>query len=843
MALFLGRRGFEARTAVARWVRHAGVGGWGDFDAGLQQQRRPGAVRWRSLATRASPTADPEKLTVVKMKEILDAAGAWPEGLKRSAKKAELVAAVREAMMPTGGGHDAAPTPSLDESPTDHEPSVTAGATAVSDEDPVEVLMDMREPGQWYSLARGMRREVHLHVGPTNSGKTYSAIQRLKASESGVYCSPLRLLAWEVAEGLNNEHGVPCDMITGQEKKPVSGARHVACTVEMADTRRVVDVAVIDEAHLMGDPDRGYAFTRAILGLPAKELHLCGDPAMVPLVQKVIEEVGDELTVHRYTRLQPLKVLDKPLRSIKNVRSGDCLVAFSRKAVHQLKRDVEKEAALRACVIYGSLPPEARARQAELFNDRASTGYDVLIASDAIGMGLNLSIKRVVFTTVRKFDGEQMRLLEPPEVKQIAGRAGRYGQGFGEGGATTMVNDQLPILRDAIDAPVVDLTKCSVAPTLEQVECYLEAVPGATLVEALTALLRDASLAPHYFMATCDGMIAAAKLVEKLPLSVEDHWMFAVAPANVEDGGEGAKALLTFADTYAKRGRVGVRIIARPPHRAPETQGELNVLEQAHAAYDLYLWFSMRHPDAFPERDLAQALRQTCAAAIELGLQRSSSRVMEREWDERRKGGEDVGYVDKSRLRECVDLVKAEEERLAAAGFGYKQSDEDGIYGTVKFTAKFKGGGALTAGGDKSQRDTKDRSGYFAALREKRKERGSPPPWGVKRRPDAERERRSSSKEASKEMLGDRDSKVRGTRLARVGDKEGRKSPRKMSGERKESVKRASGDGKPRGCGVGSAEWKPELSRVETTTRTRHAEKTTTRVLGRLKGLIFGSGQ
>ena len=76
VALLLGRRGFEARTAAARWVRHASVGGWGDFDAGLQQQRRPGAVRWRSLATRASPTADPEKLTVVKLKEILDAAGA-----------------------------------------------------------------------------------------------------------------------------------------------------------------------------------------------------------------------------------------------------------------------------------------------------------------------------------------------------------------------------------------------------------------------------------------------------------------------------------------------------------------------------------------------------------------------------------------------------------------------------------------------------------------------------------------------------------------------------------------------------------------------------------------------
>ena len=137
------------------------------------------------------------------------------------------------------------------------------------------------------------------------------------------------------------------------------------------------------------------------------------------------------------------------------------------------------------------------------------------------------------------------------------------------------------------------------------------------------------------------------------PLSVEDHWMFAVAPANVEDGGEGAKALWTFADAFARRGRVGVRIIKRPPARAPETQGELNVLEQAHAAYDLYLWLSMRHPAAFPEMELAQALRQTCAA-IELGLQQSSSLRMEREWDERRKGGDDVGHVDKTRLRECV---------------------------------------------------------------------------------------------------------------------------------------------------------------------------------------------
>lgn len=807
-----------SEAASGLWARRSSaddVAGWSSL---AESPQRPGTVRWRSLATRTSPAADPEKLTVVKLKEILDSAGPWPDGLKRSSKKAELVAAVREVLTATGA-HDAAATRSLDRSRADPEPggggdadiaaaaslsveesstvfagpTDEAGSNTVRDEeDPVEVLMDMREPGAWYPLARAMRREVHLHVGPTNSGKTYSALQQLKAADSGVYCSPLRLLAWEVAEGLNNRDGVPCNMITGQEKKPVDGARHVACTVEMADIRRMVDVAVVDEAHLMGDPERGYAFTRAILGIPAKELHLCGDPAMVPLVQKVIEEVGDKLTVHKYTRLQPLKVLDKPLRSIKNVRSGDCLVAFSRKAVHQLKRDVVRQAGLRACVIYGSLPPEARARQAELFNDRATTGYDVLIASDAIGMGLNLSIRRVVFTTMRKFDGEQMRLLEPPEVKQIAGRAGRFGQGFGEGGTTTMVAEQLPILRHAVAAPVVDLTRCSVAPTLEHVECYLEAVPGSTLVEALTALCRDATLPPHYFMATCDGMLAAAKLVERLPLSVEDHWMFAVAPANIEDGGEGAKALWTFADAFARRGRVGVRIIKRPPARAPETQGELNVLEQAHAAYDLYLWLSMRHPAAFPERELAQALRQTCAAAIELGLQQSSSLRMEREWDERRKGGDDVGYVDKTRLRECVERVRAEVDKLAAAGFGYKESDADGVYGSVRFKAKFKGEDRLAGVGGDSQRSDRDA-----------KEKGERP---VKK----ERARR-----AREEMVSSEEDDKAWVRLSHMKRKR-EKERRRATGNARKAVL------KP-----------PEKSPLL---------EAQSGVLGRLKGLIFGSG-
>ena len=228
----------------------------------------------------------------------------------------------------------------------------------------VRVVMDMREPGRWYPAARAMRRR---HPPPRRANEQRQNLRRHPTPQGGRVrgvLQPLRLLAWEVAEGLNNApDGVPCNLVTGQEKRASPGARHVACTVEMADVRRPVDVGVIDEAHLLGDAEQGYAFTRAIMGLPVRELHLCGDPAMVPLVETVARELGDELVVNRYERLQKLAVLNKPLRRIKDVASGDCLVAFSRRAVHQLKKDVELMAGKRACVIYGSLPPGG-ARQA-----------------------------------------------------------------------------------------------------------------------------------------------------------------------------------------------------------------------------------------------------------------------------------------------------------------------------------------------------------------------------------------------------------------------------------------------------------------------------------------------
>jgi superfamily II DNA/RNA helicase len=134
--------------------------------------------------------------------------------------------------------------------------------------------------------------------------------------------------------------------------------------------------------------------------------------------------------------------------NLKNVKPGDCLIAFSRRELYKLKRQVEQKTGgrMRCCMVYGSLPPEARREQARLFNEEGN-GFDVLVASDAVGMGLNLNIGRVIFTAMQKFDGVQLRPLNVAEVKQIAGRAGRFKSIYPKGTVTCLHERDMPMLR------------------------------------------------------------------------------------------------------------------------------------------------------------------------------------------------------------------------------------------------------------------------------------------------------------------------------------------------------------------------------------------------------------
>ena len=308
-------------------------------------------------------------------------------------------------------------------------------------------------PEMEFAEVRELRRHFILHIGPTNSGKTFQALERLKEAACGVYLGPLRLLALEVYERMN-EMGVPCTMRTGQECIEEEGSRVTASTIEMADFDENYDIAVIDEAQLVADTDRGHSWTKAILGLRAGEIHICMSPAAEQAVCHLIGLCGDDYEVRRYERKTELICEDRPFVFPDDVREGDALIAFSKKSVLDVAGRLE-EAGVSSSVIYGSLPPEIRRRQTRLFN-RGKT--KVAVATDAIGMGLNLPVRRIVFLQTDKFDGVSRRPLRTSEIKQIAGRAGRFGI-YDKGYVSAMGEEELEYIRQNFKAAEEPLTQ------------------------------------------------------------------------------------------------------------------------------------------------------------------------------------------------------------------------------------------------------------------------------------------------------------------------------------------------------------------------------------------------
>lgn len=480
--------------------------------------------------------------------------------------------------------------------------------------------LDLTRPHTWYPNARRKKRKIFLHMGSTNSGKTHRALKRLESSASGMYCAPLRLLAWEVAKRLNKAK-VPCDLITGQEREEIEGAKHKAVTVEMADVTSNYDCAVIDEIQMLSCRTRGCSFTRALLGISADEIHVCGDAAAVPLIQDILSVTGDYLEVRYYDRLSPLVPLEVPLGSYKNIQTGDCIVSFSRKKIYEIKKQIEKGRKHLCSVVYGSLPPETRTRQASRFNDESSE-FDVLVASDAIGMGLNLNISRIIFSTMKKFDGIEERELTVPEIKQIAGRAGRYGSKFPTGEVTCMDAHYLPLLHSSLKAPSPTLERAGLFPTFDLMNVYSRLHPRSGFYEILEHFVENAKLSASYFIADSEEMMKVAAVIDQLPLSLEDKYLFCNSPVDMDDD-ISAQGLTQFAENYAKKGIVRLREIFIPGMlEVPKSQNELKELESIHKVLDLYVWLSFRLESSFPDHEVASAQKSICSSLIEEFLER-----------------------------------------------------------------------------------------------------------------------------------------------------------------------------------------------------------------------------
>lgn len=510
-----------------------------------------------------------------------------------------------------------------------------------------EKLADFQHPHEWFPATRTMQRKIYLHVGPTNSGKTYNALKALEVAKTGIYAGPLRLLAHETYTRLISK-GRRVALITGEEQRIPEGddGYFASCTVEMTPLNQRVDVAVIDEIQMIGDGMRGWAWTQAVLGVQAKEVHLCGEERAVPLIEALCAKTGDEVVVHRYKRLSSLQPMKESLGgNFRNLKKGDAVVSFSRVNLHQLKAGIEQATGKKCAIVYGSLPPESRAQQAALFND-PNNEYDYLAASDAIGMGLNLEIKRVVFESVTKFDGTKMRVLTLPELKQIGGRAGRFRTAAQAiqaattdptalnpkteaalqqsvttspkaeqvGLVTSLEEEDLEHVLDSFEQEAEPLQTAGLFPPSFMIEKFASYFPTGTPFVFILLRLRDIARLPDRFhMCSFRDLADLAKVIQPFPLSIRDRCIFLTAPVALADANL-RNVLTALAKRVANHDsgdlldikEINLEILDHSPETYPYGQvNYLRNLESLHKALTLYLWLSYRYVGVFQNQGLA----------------------------------------------------------------------------------------------------------------------------------------------------------------------------------------------------------------------------------------------
>ena len=293
-----------------------------------------------------------------------------------------------------------------------------------------------------------------IHVGKTNSGKTFNAVQKLKESGNGVYLAPLRLLAWEIYEKLNIE-GYRCNLVTGEEQVESPNAKLTSSTIEMANYQKEYEVAVIDESFMLGDEDRGKSWLNAILTLKAKEIHIISNHESLNLITRILDLTDRKYEIKKYEMLQKFKFADAPFTLNKRIPKRGVFVTFSRINVLINKMKLE-QLGHKASILYGNLPPEVKKKQIADFIDGST---DMLVTTDVIGMGINIPCDYIVFLEIEKYDGKTNRRLTPTEIKQISGRTGRFGIANENCFVSTLKSNELGYIKSNYNVST-DLQRC-----------------------------------------------------------------------------------------------------------------------------------------------------------------------------------------------------------------------------------------------------------------------------------------------------------------------------------------------------------------------------------------------
>lgn len=458
-----------------------------------------------------------------------------------------------------------------------------------------------------YPAARMMHRKFVLHIGPTNSGKTHDAIEELMRAETGIYLAPLRLLAYEQYERLNRAECL-CSLVTGEEQYLIEGARHQSSTIEMLSFKNYYDVAVIDEAQMIADRARGGAWTAAIMGVCAETVHICAAPEAEQRLIEIIKDCGDEYSIVRHRRMTPLVYEDKIVSFPEDVRAGDALIVFSRRNVHAVAAQLRKKH-IKCSIIYGALPYDVRHKQAELFAEKKT---DVVVATDAIGMGMNLPIRRVVLMETVKYDGFNRRHLNYGEIAQIIGRAGRFGiydVGYcatanGDMKVKKAVNRTLdPIEKAVIDFPETLLTVD--APILDLIRKWEQVIPAeGWQKESVEQILRLAEMT--------DSLHAPKRLAyDFLTVPFEDE------NNELLDIWCDIFKLEVRGEQYSIYDRVAAMAL-----KSPASADSIDALEQQHHVLDLYFALARKFQPEESTLDYIMDKKRDCSERIMKVLER-----------------------------------------------------------------------------------------------------------------------------------------------------------------------------------------------------------------------------
>src|SRR5204862_278971 len=453
-------------------------------------------------------------------------------------------------------------------------------------------------------LAR-MNADLKAILGPTNTGKTYLAVERMCGHSSGMIGFPLRLLAREVYDRVVKLKGAnQVALITGEEKILPKDARWLLCTAESMPADRDVAFVAIDEAQLGADPERGHVFTDRMLHARGREeTMILGSESLKPMVRALLPKA--EITTRpRFSTLSyvgPAKLSRLPPRS--------AIVAFSAEQVYAVAEMLRRMRG-GAAVVMGALSPRTRNAQVAMYQ---AGEVDYLVATDAIGMGLNMDVDHVAFAGLSKFDGNRRRRLTPAEMAQIAGRAGRH-QRDGTFGSLTLEGDALAEFRPE-EIERIEEHRFEPLEFLYWRESKLDFASVGALIKSLERrpVRREVRAAPEAIDLAVLKVLAGDSDVMTLattPHLVERLWAVCGVPDFRKTGPEHHARLVGRLFAYLAEGHVPQAWYAEQVARLDNVQGDIDTLADRIAGIRTWAYIAHRRdwladPEGMAARTMA----------------------------------------------------------------------------------------------------------------------------------------------------------------------------------------------------------------------------------------------